>query len=85
MRERKRLKNEKGFKWRLVVRGCATMKKKHKARTRCRSRYHYFLIFLLVFLLAKKKERRKKERKNHRRDGLPAEGYDGAEQGHIFP
>jgi hypothetical protein len=27
---------------------------------------------------------RKKEKKNHRRDGLPAEGYEGAGQGHIF-
>ena len=23
--------------------------------------------------------------KDHRRDGLPAEGYEGAGQGHIFP
>ena len=23
--------------------------------------------------------------KNHSRDGLPAEGYEGAGQGHIFP
>ena len=26
------------------------------------------------------KEREKPEEKNHRRDGLPAEGYEGAEQ-----
>ena len=24
-------------------------------------------------------------KKDHRRDGLPAEGYEGAGQGHIFP
>ena len=24
-------------------------------------------------------------RRDHRRDGLPAEGYEGARQGHIFP
>ncbi len=37
--------NEKGFELRLVVRECATMKKKQEARTRVWSRYHYFLIF----------------------------------------
>ncbi len=26
-----------------------------------------------------------KGRKNHRRDGLPAEGYEGAGQGQFFP
>ncbi len=51
------------------------------------------LIFVFVIILlnenrgdckAKKKEGRKKERKKHRRDGLPAEGYE-EQEGHIFP
>ena len=29
--------------------------------------------------------KRGREKKDHRRDGLPAEGYEGAVQGHIFP
>ena len=48
-----------------------------------------FLKFFVSILLNKNKSEKdreeKKEKKNHRRDGLPAEGYEGAEQGHIFP
>ena len=31
------------------------------------------------------KQEVKQKRKNHLRDGLPAEGYEGAREGHIFP
>jgi hypothetical protein len=39
----------------------------------------------LLELKIEKRGKGKKKEKKHRRDGLPAEGYEGAGQGRIFP
>ena len=61
----------------------------------CRSQYHYFQFFFSILLIENRTksenereymyEQKKEGKKDHRRDGLPAEGYEGAGQGHIFP
>ena len=48
----------------------------------------FFLFFVSILLNENKSEKEREEKKgqkNHLRDGLSAEGYEGAGQGPIFP
>ena len=95
-RERKRKRDwkcEKSFELRLMLRGCANMKKKQRPEPMCTTIFNFFVLvfcWMKIDRKAKTKEsiymnKRGREKKDHRRDGLPAEGYEGAGQGHIFP
>ena len=63
------------------------MKKKHEARTLVPVSlfFKFFVSILLNENKSEKEREEKKENKNHRRDGLPAEGYEGAGQGTFSP